>query len=191
MIIGRGVPGRWRFQRQPSLRLPLDPRGAGKIRRHLRLAPWSPLPILVAVGAWSASALGDLSRPGYLAAITVAGGVPLAWPLPQPHGLPRQVPHRTRFGDLRIPGMPVQVAREWVARNPGVTTTDEPEPRPHSRRFYAAWSVGLLLAAAGLVLTLANSGREDHFLLWAAALLWFLNGGSMALKTRAPAGPDL
>jgi hypothetical protein len=99
------------------------------------------------------------------------------------------VPYRTRLGDLRIPGVPVEVAREWVARNPGVTATDEPAPRPHSRRFYTAWSVGLLLAAAGLLVVLANDGREDFILLWMLAPVLLLTAVAMALKTQSPAKP--
>ncbi|MEU4218741.1 hypothetical protein [Actinoplanes sp. NPDC026623] len=179
----------WRFRRRPSLRLPLDPRSAGKARRDRRLAPWSPLPVLIALAAWSAATFGDLSRPGNLVAITVAGGVPVAWSLLRPRGLPRQVPYRTRLGDLRIPQVPVEVAREWAARNPGVTATDEPAPRQHTRRFYAAWSVGLLLAAAGLLVVLANDGREDFILLWMLAPVLLLTAVSMALKTQSPARP--
>jgi hypothetical protein len=182
---------RWRFKRQPSLRLPLDPRSAKKTRRYLRLAPWSPLPALVALLAWSVSAFGDLSRPGSLAAAMVAVGTPPAWSLLQSRGSLRQVPYRTRSGDLRIPEVPVGVAKEWMAQNQGVTATDEPAPRPHSRRFYAGWSVGLLLAAAGLVVALANNGREDFILLWILAPVLFFTGVSMALKTQPPAKPGI
>jgi hypothetical protein len=182
---------RWRFKRQPSLRLPLDPRSAKNTRRYLRLAPWSPLPALVALLAWSASVFGDLSWPGSLAAIVVAVGAPFISSLPLTGGLPRQAPYRTRFGDLRIPEVPVEVAREWVAQNQGVTATDEPAPRPHSRQFYAGGSVGLLLAAAGLVVVLANNGREDFILLWMLVPVFFFTGVSMALKTQPPAKPGV
>ncbi|MEU7905374.1 hypothetical protein [Actinoplanes sp. NPDC049118] len=183
--------GRWRFKRQPSLRLPLDPRSAKNTRRYVRLAPWSPLPALVALVAWSVSVFGDLSWPASLVAIVVAVGAPFTWSLLKTGGLPRQVPYRTRFGDLRIPEVPVEVAREWVAQNQGVTATNEAAPRPHSRRFYAAWTVGLLLAAVGLVVVLANNGREDFILLWMLAPVLFFTGVSMALKTQPPAKPGI
>jgi hypothetical protein len=183
--------GRRRFKRQPPLRLPLDPRSAKNTRRYVRLAPWYPLPALVSLVAWSAGTFGHLAWPESLGAVVVAGGVPLTWSLLQTRGLHRQVPYRTRFGDLRIPEVPVEVAQQWVAQNPGVTATDEPAPRPHSLRFYTVWSVCLLLAAVGLVVVLANDGREDFILLWMLAPVLFFTGVSMALKTQPPAKPGI
>jgi hypothetical protein len=87
--------GRWRFKRQPFLRLPLDPPSAKNTRRYVRLAPWSPLPALVSLVAWSAWTFGQLSRPEILVAVVVAGGVPLTWSLLQTRGLRRQVPFQT------------------------------------------------------------------------------------------------
>jgi hypothetical protein len=179
--------GRRRSKRKPSLRLPLDPRSARSARRYLRLAPWSPLSALVALVVWGAWTFGHLPWRGGLVAVLVAWGVRFAWLLLQTPGLPKQWPYRTRFGDLRIPKVPVAVAQEWVAQNPGVTATDEPPPRPHSRRFYAGWSVCLLLAAIGLFVVLANDGREDFILLWMLVAVLFFTGVSAALKTQPPA----
>jgi hypothetical protein len=97
------------------------------------------------------------------------------------------VPVRTRFGDLRIPDVPEVVAEVWVAHNEGVTATQEPAPRPHSRRFYALWSMCLLPTAIGLVLVLANNRREDHILLWMLVPALFFTGVSMAYKTQPQA----
>jgi hypothetical protein len=177
----------WLFKRQPSMRLPLDSVSAKKTRRYVRLAPWSLLVTFVAAVAWSASVFWDLSGPRSLVAILVAAGLPVAWSVLGPRGLPRQVPFRTRFGDLCIPNVPVEVAEEWVAHNEGVTATHEPAPRPHSRRFYAVWSGCLLLAAIGLVLVLANNQREDHVLLWMLVPALFFTGVAMAFKTQPPA----
>jgi len=59
-------------------------------------------------------------------------------------------------------------------------------PRPHSPRFYAAWSAGLLLAALALGVVLANDGREDFILLWAAVPALLLAGCAAALKLLRP-----
>jgi hypothetical protein len=99
------------------------------------------------------------------------------------------MPFRTRFGDLRIPEVPLDVAKEWVAQNPGVTATDEPAPRQHSRRFYAVTSGGLLVAAVGLFVVLKTDGREDFILLWILVPALILTAASLALKTQPPAKP--
>ena len=101
-------------------------------------------------------------------------------------GLPRQQPRRLRSGHLRIPEVPVEVAQQWIARNPGVTTTDEPMPLPHSRRYYAGWSIGLVTAAIVLVVVLANNGREDFILFWMLVPVLFVAGLVMALRTQPP-----
>lgn len=177
---------RWRFQRSPSQRLPLDPRTAKSVRRYTRLAPWSLLTTLVAVAAWSALAFADLSSSGRTAAIAVAWSA-ILWSLLEQRGLPRHLPYRTRSGDLRIPQVPVEVADRWVAHNPGVIATDEPAPPAHSRRFYAIWAAGLLTASAGLAVVMATNGRVDSVLLWMLMPVLLFTGISMALKAQPPA----
>lgn len=174
--------GWWRFQRRPSQRLPLDPRTAKKTRRYVQLAPWSLLTSLVILAAWSAAVFVDLTPAIWFATVVVAGADQLVWWSVR-RGLPRQVPYRTRFGELRIPEVPVEVAQEWISQNPGVTATDEPPPRPHSRRFYVGWSVGLVAAAIGLTVVLANDRRDDYILFWMLVPVLFFSGISMASKT--------
>ena len=174
--------GWWSFRRRPSQRLPLDPRTAKKTRRYVQLAPWSLLTSLVTLAAWAAAVFVDLTPPIWCAAVAVAGAGQLVWWSVR-RGLPRQVPYRTRFGELRIPEVPVEVAQGWISQNPSVTVTDEPPPRPHSRRFCAGWSVGLVAAAIGLTGALANDWRDDFILLWMLVPVLFFSGISMALKT--------
>ncbi|UQU66857.1 hypothetical protein COUCH_11555 [Couchioplanes caeruleus] len=181
--------GRWAFQRRPSQRLPLDPRTAKRTRRYVQLAPWSLLTGLVTLVAWLAAVLVDVTPSIRLTAVVVAGADQLVWLLVR-RGLPRQIPYRTRFGDLRIPEVPAEVAQQWISQNPGVTATDEPPPRPHSRRFYAGWSVGLVAAAIGLTVVLANDGREDFILFWVLVPVLFVAGVSMALKAQPQSKAD-
>lgn len=178
----------WRFKRTPTLRLPLDRRTAARVRRYARLTPWSPLPAIVVLAAVAIWEYVDLPRPWNEVLILAAGGAQVIWTLLR-GGLPPQAPSRNRLGDLRIPSVPVEVAREWVASNPGVTATDEPEPRPHSRRFYIAWAAGLLVTAVALAAILANDGREDFFLLWLLVPVLAVLGVSTAAKTLPQDGP--
>ncbi|MFI1991632.1 hypothetical protein [Actinoplanes sp. NPDC020271] len=99
-------------------------------------------------------------------------------------GMPRQRPRRLRSGDLRIPDVPIDVAEQWIERNPGVTATDEPIPLPHSRRYYAGWSIGLVTAAIILVVVLVTDNREDFILFWTLAPVLFVAGVAVALKTQ-------
>jgi hypothetical protein len=64
-----------------------------------------------------------------------------------------------------------------------VTLTDEPEPRRHSRIFYAAWSVALVAGGAALGVLIANGRREDPVLLGLAVPAIVIVGLSPALKT--------
>ncbi|MEV4350414.1 hypothetical protein AB0J83_38655 [Actinoplanes sp. NPDC049596] len=167
----------WRFRRRPAQRLPVDARTARSVRRYVRLAPLS-LPIsaiglillFVAVREGSALALlGALIGP--------------VWDSVQGRGLPQQQPVRTHLGDLRIPGVPLEVAMEWIALNPGVRVTDEPAPRAHSRRFYASWAIGLVAASFALSVVLAGDGREDNFVLWMLVPALFIAGVWAATQT--------
>lgn len=175
------------YRRDPSQRLPLDPRTAKAIRRHRRLAPWAlPVNLTALVVFWIAIFMDDLPLAVQLAGIGMHMTTTLGW-----HrvvaGLPPQQPRRLRSGDLRIPEVPVEVAEQWITRNPGVTATDEPMPRPHSRRYYAGWSIGLVTTAIVLVVIMANNGREDFILLWMLAPVILVSGLVMALRTQPPA----
>jgi hypothetical protein len=179
--------GPW-WSRRPPLRLPLDPRTAKLVRRHARFAPWSPVAAVITIAALLTAGYADLPRPGNEVMILVAGAVYVAAVLLR-GGMPPQAPSRTGPGDLRIPRVPVDVAQEWVTLNPGVTTTDEPEPRRHSRRFYTVWSGCLLVAAAAVAVTLATDGREDFALLWMLVPVLVVTGVSTAAKTLPQARP--
>jgi hypothetical protein len=180
---------RWHLKRRPSRRLPLDARSARSLRRYVRLTPWTAPVLLIGLAAWSVWAFTDLRWPWSMIPLTIGGLTPWGWSQLRTHGVPRHLPYLTRFGDLRIPDVPAEVAQEWIARNPGVTATDEPAPRPHSRLFYAVWAVSLTLAAIALVAVLANDRREDFLLLWALAPVLLVTGVSLALKTQPPAKP--
>jgi hypothetical protein len=109
------------------------------------------------------------------------------WSIPSVGGtLPRQAPYVTAAGDLRVPEVPIEVAKEWVRLNPGVVSTIEPLPRPRSRRWYATWSAVMLIVAVTLFTVLANDGREDSSIAWIGVLVLILAGGATALKTLQP-----
>ncbi|MBL7252766.1 hypothetical protein [Paractinoplanes lichenicola] len=178
--------GRWGFRRRPSLRLPMDPARAKDVRRWLRYAPWTPLPIVVVLVDWAVAGFVDLPGGGYhpllvsLAALAVLS-------LMRGRGLPDQTPDRSHTGEVRIPRVPVTVALEWVAANPGVSTSEAPAPRPRSRRFYATWAAGLLGAAFVLGTVLTADGRENPAQLWQLNVGLFVAGLVMAYKTQPPA----
>ena len=177
---------RWRIKRRPAQRLPLDPRSARRARRYIRFEPWSSVARLVVFPAWASVNLLNLSALSRTIALVVMLAL-MVWNIPSLSGaLPRQSPCRTAAGDLRIPEVPIEVAKQWVGLNPGVIPTIEPVPRPRSRRWYATWSTVLLSAAIVLFTVLANDGREDSGLVWLGVLALFFTGGAMALKTLPP-----
>ena len=176
----------WRFKRRPALRLPLDPESARRARRYVRLAVWAPLMVIVPQLVLAAVLFSDAPRSAELTALVVASVVLVGSQFVPTGRLPRQTPYRTRAGDVRIPGVPVEVAERWIEQNPGVTATDDPAPRPHSRRFYAAWSAGLLAAATGSAVVLATNGREDFILLWLSVPVLFVAGVSTAGRMLPP-----
>jgi len=177
----------WRFRRRPAQRLPLDLRSARRARRYIRLAPRSVLPGLVTLLALIGILARQLPAAAFLTAALVDALLNLMWTLTGVVGeLPAQTPSRDRHGNLRIPEVPLAVARQWQELNSGVTTSEEPAPRPRSRRFYATSSAGLLLAAVTLGVLLANDGRDDFFLLVAAVPVLFVAGCAMALKLLPP-----
>jgi hypothetical protein len=177
----------WRFRRRPVQRLPLDPRSARRARRYIRLAPWSLSVSVVAFLAVIGVLAGHLRGAVYETTTIAVVIFNFVWSLAGVGGeLPAQTPRRDRHGNLRIRDVPLVVALQWQDLNSGVTTSDEPAPRPRSRRFYAAWSAGLLLAALALGVVLANDGRQDFILLWAAVPALFLAGCAAALKLSPP-----
>ncbi|MFC3742702.1 hypothetical protein [Paractinoplanes deccanensis] len=172
----------WRFRRKPAQRLPLDAHTAHAVRRTARLAPWS---LTVSLAAPALFAAGFFTRPE----LSFAGALlTLLWTLVESRTTaPDQLVSHNRAGDLRITGVPPEVAEEWATLNPGVTATNEPPARPHSKRFYATWSIGLLAASFMLALILANDGREDFLVLWMAAPALFIAAIVMAYKIEPPA----
>ncbi|GID30950.1 hypothetical protein Abr02nite_59330 [Paractinoplanes brasiliensis] len=177
---------RWRAMRRPMQRLPLDPRSARRARRYIRFEPWSSMARLALLFAWATvNALNPfaVSRPIML----VAWLALFLWSIPPLGGaLPRQTPYVTPAGDLRVPEVPIEVAKEWVRLNPGVVPTIEPLPRPRSRRWYATWSAVMLIVAVALLTVLTNDGREDSGIAWIGVLVLIFAGGATALKTLPP-----
>jgi len=170
---------RWRYRLRPSLRLPVDAGTARNVRRYVRLTRWSLLSSLAGLVAAVAAAICALTDQLPETAILLTGAVSS---LLRGRGLPKQVPYRTADGDLRIPGVPLRVAHEWVAGNPGVIATDDPAPRRHSRRFYGAWSTILIVAAVGVADVLAANGRADPPVLWLLVAVSLVAGLAMAYK---------
>jgi hypothetical protein len=173
---------RWRFRLRPSLRLPVDAGTAKSVRRYVRLTPWSLLSSLAGLAAVICALTGHLPA----TAILLTGAVST---LLRGRGLPRQVPYRTAGGDLRIPGVPLRVAQEWVAGNPGVIATDNPAPRRHSRRFYGTWAAGLIVAAVAVADVLAANGRPDPALLWLLVAVSLVAGLTLAYKIEPSTKP--
>jgi hypothetical protein len=178
--------GRWRFKRWPRQRLPLDPRSARRARRYLRWEPWSSVArLIVLLASVTVNAVNPSTLSGPITLVVWL--VLIGWSTPYVSGaLPRQSPYRTAAGDLRIPEVPIEVAKQWVTLNPGLVPTIEPVPRLRSRRWYATWSTVLLLAAIASFTLLANDRREDSVLVWLGALVLLLIGGATALKTLPP-----
>lgn len=174
--------GRWRLLRRSALRLPLDPRSARLARRFLRVEPWISLARLAALIAVTTVDMINRSAPT-LPGWTVVWLIVIVSSAPRVNGvLPRQSPYRTVAGDLRIPDVPIEVAKQWVEQNPGVLPTIEPDPRPRSRRFYATWSAALFLSAIILFTVFANNRREDPLLIWVAVPSLFIAGTATAFK---------
>lgn len=177
--------GEGRYRRRPSQRLPLDPRTAESTRRFNRLAPFG-LPTALVAAAILLIIINkdDLPPALWLTGLLAYVGTMSGW-AQVVGGLPKQRPRRLLTGELRIPEVPVEVAEQWVVRNPGVSTTDEPMPWPHPRRYYARLSLGLVAGAIALFTVLAVDGREDSILLWALTVVLLGYGVLMALRTQA------
>ncbi|MBU2666004.1 hypothetical protein KOI35_21050 [Actinoplanes bogorensis] len=121
---------RWRFPLEPSLWLPLDRRTARSVRLLQHVEPWTTAALLVGVAFLAM----HLDAAAGLAAAVFAAVNTLLVPRWASGLTPSQRPYRTRSGEVHIPDVPVDVAQEWIARNPGVTTTDTPGPARHPRR---------------------------------------------------------
>lgn len=176
----------WRFRRRPSQRLPLDRASAKRVRRYLRLAPWS---ALVGIIPLASLTVVVLSARVNMVLVVLGSVISVGWNFTQPHRLPDQTPSRGYNGDLRIPQVPEEVAQEWVAANPGVFVTDEPAPRAHPPRFYGIWAAVQLVAAFALATVLSEDGRENSFLLWLPVPVLFISGIMAAYKIQPPAKP--
>jgi hypothetical protein len=175
------------YRRNPSQRLPLDPRTARVTRRYRRFAPWAlSVTLILASVYFLALYRDDLPSAVQPATLALYLATMVGWNRVAA-GLPRQRPRRLRSGELRIPEVPVEVAEQWVTRNPGVTTTDEPMPRPHSPRYYTGWAIGLVAAAITLFVVLLNDGREDFILFWMLPPVMVVAGVVMASRIRPPA----
>ncbi|GLW27787.1 hypothetical protein [Actinoplanes regularis] len=189
----------WWIRPRPTQRLPLDPRSARRARRHIRFAPWSTAiaigmslawGVLIYSGAWNALVHTGSRQADEMIYFVVFYLWVFLWSWPVVRGaLPAQAPCRSLAGDLYIPEVPVGVAEQWVEQNPGVLTTNEPAPRPYTRRFYATWSAILLGAAIALWTILANDEREDPFL-FNFAVPVLLVAGCMVAWGLLPQRPD-
>src|SRR3954470_18913061 len=72
-----------------------------------------------------------------------------------------------RGGGVYVRGVPVSVAEQWMAQNPGVHPVNR---RPATRRFrprvYTYTSVGFLILAVQAVIVLAVDGVQEPLWLW-------------------------
>ncbi|GAA2515007.1 hypothetical protein [Winogradskya humida] len=172
----------WFSRKQPAQRLPLDPRSARLARRYVRRRPWY---LVIGIGLWLALLAGlVVDPPGRLGvvahfAVWIAF---LVWTLPIVGGaLPPQTLSRSRDGDLRIRHVPVEVAEQWVQRNPGVVAGGDPAPRSHSRTFYAGWAAALIGVAIVLWVTVTSD-----VVLWMLVPAGLIAGVVVALKLFPP-----
>ena len=90
-----------------------------------------------------------------------------------------------RGGGVYVRGVPVAVAEEWMAQNPGVHAIRR---RPAVRRFrprvYTYASVVCLVAAVQVVIVLAVDGAENPLWLWVTApLALTAAGATLAYKS--------
>jgi hypothetical protein len=84
-----------------------------------------------------------------------------------------------RGGGVYMRGVPVSVAEQWMAQNPGVHTIKR---RPAARRFrprvYTYASVVCLIAAVQVVIVLAVDGVANPLWLWVGAPLGLAAAGA-------------
>src|SRR4051794_23903754 len=75
-------------------------------------------------------------------------------------------------GGVYVRGVPVSVAEEWIAQNPGVhAIRRRPVARWFRPRVYTYTSVVLLIAAVQVVVVLAVDGVAEPLWLWLGAPL--------------------
>ncbi|GIF14723.1 hypothetical protein [Actinoplanes teichomyceticus] len=180
--------GSWPFRRAPSLRLPLSPEAAAKVRRRLRVAPYlTAAHWTVVLGYLGSTVLFHRDAgPGFpvvpmvlLALMTVLSLA--AAPKPPV----RQAPRR-QYGRLCLEAVPGEVARLWWAANPGLRDTPRFAPRRYPRRFYALSGGALIAASILLGVLLTNDGRENPEPLYPAVPLLFLVGIGVTGKVLPP-----
>lgn len=74
-----------------------------------------------------------------------------------------------RGGGVYVRGVPVSLAEEWIAQNPGVQAIKRrPAGRWFRPRVYTYASVGFLILAVQAVIVLAVDGVEEPLWLWVA-----------------------
>jgi len=90
-----------------------------------------------------------------------------------------------RGGGVYVRGVPVSLAEEWMAENPGVCAIKRrPAARWFRPRVYTYASVGFLIAAVQVVVVLAVDGAEEPLWLWVGAPLLLAAGGvTLAYKS--------
>jgi hypothetical protein len=171
-----------RLRRKPTIRLPYDVSTATAIRRGRIYR----LPMTGLVGAIVALSLAELvtdhTMPNGVHLLSSAGLATatfahVRWLNPV---LPTALPG----GDLYLKDVPAAVATEWMSRNPGVRTVDR---RPVVRRFrplvYSAGAAAVLVAAAQIIILLANDGVDDPLGAWLAAPALALAAATLAYKS--------
>jgi|SRR3954463_6675123 hypothetical protein len=88
-------------------------------------------------------------------------------------------------GGVYVRGVPVSLAEEWMAQNPGVQAIKRrPAARWFRPRVYTYTSVVFLLAAVQVVIVLAVDGVAEPLWLWLGAPLALAAGGvTLAYKS--------
>ncbi|MEU4427909.1 hypothetical protein AB0F81_45425 [Actinoplanes sp. NPDC024001] len=194
--------GTWAFQLRPTMRIPYDPAGAVRARRHLRALPVDLAIRLVFVLIMLTTFVGEgpflgLSSDTWLWARLGAIIAVIAWSFPLRRWLPEQYPVTQAGRVVRVPHLPCEVAEEWVRLNPEtVRIVAENVPvRRYRPRVYVIWSAacfaGALLVGVALVRD-AVPGR-----LWLAvpalliaAVVAIVKGAAPGLRPTFPRSTD-
>src|SRR5690242_10809134 len=87
-------------------------------------------------------------------------------------------PAPVRGGGVYVRGVPVSLAEEWIAQNPGVYALKRrPAARLFRARVYTYASVVFLIAAVQMVIWLAVDGVSNPLWLWVGGPLALTAGG--------------